>query len=241
MLIIVQQALKFFYYTEYKRYMKMSSRSGRSSRKARFITGFFLLVLITAGYAFSVFVVDNAFSEVVPGLVYRSAQPSPDRLVRWIKRYHLRTILNLRGPNAPMAPEEKIAAEKAGCSVIYVEISAFKQIPRDKLLRLIRVLETAEKPMLLHCRSGVDRSGTASALAGWLLGGESYYDARWRAYVPPGPWKTRKGGRHISSVFTDYENFCRKRNLNPDDFERFRRWADKFYRPVVICNLDKAG
>ena len=37
------------------------------------------------------------FREVLPGQVYRSAQPTPEQLRRWTSQYGLKSVLNLRG------------------------------------------------------------------------------------------------------------------------------------------------
>lgn len=102
-------------------------------------------------------------------------------------------------------------------------------MPREELRRLIEVLQTAQEPMLIHCYHGVDRAGTASALAAWLRGGQPYNRAKWQAYVPSGPWK-RPNGVHISDTLALYEDYCRRHGVNPDDRSLFKRWAREIYR-----------
>ena len=105
-----------------------------------------------------------------------------------------------------------------------------KHITRKKLLRLIEILDKSDKPILVHCRNGVDRSGTAGALAAWSLGGEPYNHAKWHAYVPPGPWNWSNGPYHISDLFADYMRFCKRQKFNFDDFNRFEQWAATIYQ-----------
>lgn len=217
--------------------MTLEDLSGHLPRKARVLIGFFLLLVTGAGYIFYIFVINSDFNEVVPGLVYRSAQPSPKRLREWISRYSLKTVVNLRGSKAPMARQEQALCSEMACSIIYIELSAYKHITRKKLLHLIEVFETSDKPMLVHCRNGVDRSGTAGALAAWFLGGESYNHAKWHAYVPPGPWNWRNGSYHISDLFADYKCFCKGQKFNFDDFNRFKQWAATIYQSPASCNV----
>src|SRR5438045_151520 len=35
--------------------------------------------------------------EIIPGRLYRGAQPSPESLERLVHQYHIRTVLNVRG------------------------------------------------------------------------------------------------------------------------------------------------
>jgi protein tyrosine/serine phosphatase len=169
--------------------------------------------------------------EVVPQRVYRSGQPSPGQLRAWIRRYGLKTVVSLRGTTAPGADEEKAVVTSMGADMIYLSLSAHELIPSDELVRLIDVIQTAKKPMLLHCQHGVDRAGTASALAAWLVGGQPYDRARWQAYVPSGPWKHPKGAPHVSDTLALYDDYCRWHAVNPDDTALFKFWAREVYRP----------
>src|ERR671922_1591104 len=54
------------------------------------------LALAACGHAGYVVFGPN-FHAVVPGAVYRCAQPSGPRLERWVRRYGIRTVVNLRG------------------------------------------------------------------------------------------------------------------------------------------------
>jgi len=147
--------------------------------------------------------------------------------------------VNLRGPNAPFAAEEEAIATVMGLDVVHIELSAFRLIRSDQLAQVIEVLDTAKQPILLHCAHGIDRAGTVSAMAAWLLGGRSYRRAKWQAYVPPGPWKHRNGSGHISDMFNIYEDYCRAHGLSYDNPARFRRWAANIYDPErYLTGLD---
>ncbi|KPK42349.1 MAG: hypothetical protein AMK72_14425, partial [Planctomycetes bacterium SM23_25] len=100
------------------------------------------------------------FHEVVPGQVYRSAQPGAEQVRQWTSKYGLRTIVNLRHDSwrAPFA-QEKAAAEGLGVRFIQVPLANQSLPRRAAMARLIEVIETADRPMLLHCRAGADRAG----------------------------------------------------------------------------------
>jgi protein tyrosine phosphatase (PTP) superfamily phosphohydrolase (DUF442 family) len=208
--------------------------------------GFLIFVTIAVvGGSYGAMIARGNFHEVVPQRVYRSGQPSPERLRVWIRRYGLKTVVNLRGPTAPGAAEERALAASMGVDAVCLELNAYKVLPGRRLVQLLDVLQTARQPMLLHCYHGVDRAGTAAALAAWLLGYQPYDRAKWQAYVPLGPWKRLNGSSHISDVLTLYEDFCRARGLSPDDPSLFQHWAREVYcaqdnsaEPGAACGED---
>ena len=211
--------------------------------------GFLIFVTIAVvGGSYGAMIARGNFHAVVPQRVYRSGQPTPEQLRAWINRYGLKTIVNLRGPTAPGAAEERALAESLGVDEVCLEFSAYKLPPARTLVQLLDVFQTARQPMLLHCRQGVDRAGTAAALAAWLVGHQPYDRAKWQAYVPPGPWKRVHGSSHISDVLDLYEDFCRERGVNPDDPSLFQHWVREIYsaqssraEPGAVCNEDTGG
>lgn len=207
-------------------------RPGPASRRGADGTCLWFLLLMSFGVPgglYGVMFARGNLHEVVPHRIYRSAQPSDAQLRSWISRYGLKTVVNLRGTTAPGAAEEETVVTSLGVEMVFLSFGAHELMPRERLLRLIEVLQTAQEPILLHCYHGVDRAGTASALAAWLRGGQPYDRARWQAYVPSGPWK-RPNGIHISDTLALYEDYCRRHGLNPDDRSFFKRWARDIYR-----------
>ena len=102
-------------------------------------------------------------AEIVPG-VWRSNQPSPRRLARY-KAMGIKTIISLRG-DAPHSHNlfEEEACRELGLELRVAGFQARKAPKREKLLDLLDILETTERPFLMHCKSGADRAGLASAL-----------------------------------------------------------------------------
>ncbi len=101
--------------------------------------------------------------EIAPG-AWRSNQPSPARLAEF-RRMGIRAVLNLRGANA-FAPYlfEREACEKEGLKLIDSSFQARALSSPEVLLSLLRIFETIEHPFVMHCKSGADRAGLASAL-----------------------------------------------------------------------------
>lgn len=104
--------------------------------------------------------------EIAPG-VWRSNQPTPGRLAR-LRDRGIRTVINLRGPlERSHYLFEREACETLGLALIDVDLKARRLVPRENMLALFDAFDRARKPLILHCKSGSDRAGLASAL--WLL------------------------------------------------------------------------
>lgn len=121
--------------------------------------------IFVSGYAGLLFASNN-FHVVVPGALYRSAQPDAAEIENYKTRYGLKTIINLRGANPGQRwyRDELAASGRAGITHIDFGMSARKLQPREKIKRLIAILASAPKPILVHCQSGADRTGLVSAL-----------------------------------------------------------------------------
>jgi protein tyrosine phosphatase (PTP) superfamily phosphohydrolase (DUF442 family) len=166
---------------------------------------------------------------VDPGQVIRSAQPTTE-LPRLIREYHLGSILNLRGGSPAdwwYEAEVKTATEN---SVTYYDLpmSATRRPTRRELLTLIDLLERCVYPLLIHCKSGADRTGLATAIYRMVRMGESP-DRAVQAFslefyhIPLG------GTEHLHEPLDEYAAWLRSNNLShtPD---RFRAWIKNDYR-----------
>lgn len=106
------------------------------------------------------------FHTVDQGAFYRSAQLSANDLRFLQQTYGFKTILNLRGESVgkPWYDEEVAEAQRLGIKHINFRMSAKVKMSHERVDELIDILAKAEKPILVHCRSGSDRTGLASAL-----------------------------------------------------------------------------
>lgn len=195
--------------------------------RAKITDGLLVFAAMAGMYTFYAYHIESNFQVVIPDRIYRSGQPKEGQLEKWIDEYKLKTVINLRGENNPQYENEKAAADAAGIRMYTLQLSAYRPIKPENLLKLFDILEIAEEPMLIHCRQGIDRAGTVSAIAVWFLGDLPYREAKKEAYVLPGPWKRKKSNdyKHISDLFEAYEAYCEKNGLHPDNKDVFKNWA----------------
>lgn len=110
--------------------------------------------------------VDGNFHPIVEGEAYRSNQPNVERLTDYVKKYGIKTIVNLRGasPGKKWYEDEVATAKTLGVNYLEFGMSSSKPLSAESGEKLIALLENAPKPILIHCKSGSDRTGLASAL-----------------------------------------------------------------------------
>jgi protein tyrosine/serine phosphatase len=103
---------------------------------------------------------------VDPGAVYRSQQLKSDELQTTINQLKIKTIINLRGenPDQDWFKNEKKIADENGVQLVNISMSAKRLPHRKDLLKLLDTFRDASRPILIHCKAGVDRTGEASAL-----------------------------------------------------------------------------
>jgi len=114
---------------------------------------------------------------IAPG-VWRSNQPSPARLARHAAD-GFRTIVNLRGAShQSFWLFEREACAAHGMTLHDLNLSARRLPAAATLLKLHDLLRTAPRPMLIHCKSGADRTGLVAALYLIWFEGRSLADAQ---------------------------------------------------------------
>jgi protein tyrosine/serine phosphatase len=126
-----------------------------------------LLVVVGVPLSFYGFLHSNHNQhEVVPGLLYRSAQLPAGEFVSLAKQTGLRTVINLRGENVgrDWYDAQYLAAKELGVGFLNYRMSASRELTVEQMTELAKMLRDAPKPVLIHCGSGSDRSGLACAL-----------------------------------------------------------------------------
>jgi protein tyrosine/serine phosphatase len=124
------------------------------------------VVLALLGVYLTALEATGNFHTVFPGELYRSAQPLPQQMDDYARLYGIKTIINLRGgSNDDDWYRAEITESKAlGITHVDFPMSAGQELTQEQAAQLIEVMRTAEKPLLIHCKRGADRTGLASAL-----------------------------------------------------------------------------
>ena len=188
------------------------------------------LGLASAAEAGRVLVGGN-FHVVVPGRVYRCAQPSPGRLEHLIRTYGIRTVVNLRGTclgNDWYHAQARVTAALDVCQEdLCFSAGRLPSVPEVR--RLVEVLDRCDTPILMHCQRGADRTVLAAAVA-VLLRGESSYEEGRRLLGPRFGHVALGRPVNLDRFFGLYERRLaeRKQAHSPD---AFRRWLVSDYRP----------
>lgn len=118
--------------------------------------------------------VDNFF-RVTPDL-YRAAQPDRDGM-RALEAYGIKTVINLRRHHSDVDEVE-------GMSLTLVELpkNAWNVHDDAFVIKVLQAIRDAEKPVLIHCQHGADRTGLMVAMyriieQGWTRE-EALYELR---------------------------------------------------------------
>jgi len=165
-------------------------------------------------------------AEIAPG-VFRSNQPDARRLAR-MQAAGLRAVLYLRGSDAS-APYR---AEQAACAALGLQFHSFKMSahrlpPPERLQALIALLRRIERPFLLHCRAGADRTGLASAVYLLAVEGRSVTEAKGMLSRRFGHWSWSSTGV-LDQMLHRFEADQRKSGI------AFEAWLAEGYDPVAI-------
>ena len=168
------------------------------------------------------------FHPVVDGEIYRSAQLDAQELELRAAEFGLASIVAVRParPNKAWYTAEQSVSEKLGLKLVNVDLSVDRMPSRQRLQSLVAALDAAPRPMLLHCRAGVERSGLAAGVA-LLLAGESLESARRQFSLRYGfyPWLSRSD---LPRVLDRYEEWLGVAGIE-SSAEEFRGWVDDVY------------
>jgi len=167
------------------------------------------------------------WAEVAPG-VFRSAQPLPHQLRRAVDRHGIKTVLNLRAERncGAFVLEEETCAE-LGVDLVNVRVRS-RDVPTKELIwTLERLFAEVERPVLMHCKSGADRTGIAGTLYLLLAEGRPVAEATRQLSKRYGHIRQAKTGV-LDYVF---ERYVRDHAEAP---RAFRDWVRDVYDPAAV-------
>jgi hypothetical protein len=176
--------------------------------------------------------------EVLPGEVYRVAQPGIDDIEEAAGSMKLRTLVNLRGPNPKNEwyRREVEVADRLGIRLVSLRFESFDWPPRIETLQLVDTLDQAPRPLLMHCHSGVDRSGWAAGVVR-LLHGDPLEAARGELSPLEGHFCDRDECA-LHRFFDLYEGWL-ARSGRAHSADTFREWVrGSYYPPPYAAKID---
>lgn len=187
----------------------------------------FLILLMLGIAATGFYALRINFHTVIRDEVYRSAQLTPATLKYLIQKHDIRSVINLRGknPDASWYQAEVEATAESDARHYDVNLTS-TTLPRvDELHKLFRLLNDVEKPVLVHCESGADRSGLAGSIALLMKGNVSQEEIQnqsswhYMAFSPDS----------VGKLFLEkYRQWLDTRDL-PNNKEQFSKWVEDEY------------
>lgn len=197
-------------------------------RRRRRIGSVLAILAIAAGVVFRRPWFEGNFGVVAPGRVYRSAQPG-EGLAALIGERKLASILNLRGgsPADPFYADEVRVTRQLGVDFYDFPMLATRRPSRRELLVLLDLLERCRYPLLIHCKSGSDRTALASALYTIVENGAGPDRALKEFSIAYGHVGLL-GTEQLQRPFVEYGQWLAAQRLSHTP-ERFRRWVERDY------------
>jgi protein tyrosine phosphatase (PTP) superfamily phosphohydrolase (DUF442 family) len=160
----------------------------------------------------------------LPGGLYRASQPTPRQIRKYQRKYGIKTIINLRGADQTLryALHEDICRELGIKLVNHKGILSRSAPETEVVLATKEMFANIEYPALVHCKSGADRAGFASALYRLFRLNEPVAEAGHELDWRYGHLKGSKTGI-LDFFFEEYEAFNARQ---PTDF---MTWLTQHY------------
>lgn len=162
--------------------------------KKKILTVVIILVLGVGGkYVYDRHINHN-FKTITEGKVYKSGVIPPDEIEAYVKKYHIKSIVDLRFPgtgddvNNPEVPAELKAEKLAVAKIPGVNYfnNGSDQVPNQKNLDYFYTIMDNPKnyPVLIHCYHGIGRAQLYAAVYRMEYEGWSNEEARAQAAFP---------------------------------------------------------
>ena len=138
--------------------------------------------------------INHNFMAITEGKVYKSGVIPPDEIADYVKKYHIKSIVDLRFPgtgddvNNPEVPAELTAEKEAIAKIPGVNYfnDGSDQVPKQENLdKFFKIMDNQDNyPVLIHCYHGIGRAQMYSAIYRIEYEGFSNEDARHQAAFP---------------------------------------------------------
>ena len=164
------------------------------STKKKILIALVVVILgVTGKYIYDRHINHN-FMTITEGKVYKSGVIPPDEIADYVKKYHIKSIVDLRFPgtgdevNNPEIPSELTAEKNAVAKIPGVNYynDGSDQVPKQENLdKFFKIMDNqANYPVLIHCFHGIGRAQIYSAIYRIEYERWSNEDARHKAAFP---------------------------------------------------------
>jgi protein-tyrosine phosphatase len=144
------------------------------------------------------------FCVVAPGVLWRGARPTRAG-AKWLIEQRVGSVVSVQVDSLP-AFEAAIPREDFAHSVSYYQMRGFSPLQiltrsqlDEHMATFVAIVKDAPKPIYVHCRAGVDRTGVVAAAYRVLIEGTSAQDAIADMARFHSPWQ-RIDARYLRSV-----------------------------------------
>jgi len=165
-----------------------------------FITSLALMLILAGSYI--CYVIDQGnFHAITTREAYRSAQLNRDKLEYYIRRYNIRSILNLRGenPSSDWYRDELSVSATNNIKHYDIALLSTREPTENDVKQLMEIFREAPRPILIHCQAGADRSGLVAAMWKVIVDQESKPEAEEQLSIFYG--HVPLGGRYAMDKF----------------------------------------
>ncbi len=168
---------------------------------------------------------------VQPGAIYRSAQLSADSLEHLIELKKIKTVLNLRGPNPEenWYQKERAAVLQSGATLVDLPLASDYWLTFEQAETILQILDESERPLLIHCQFGSERTGLVSAIAELIRPGGSPENAA-AQFTPYYLFLPVQDGLVMRGHLDQYTYWLDESGARHSP-SRFRDWIRDHYRP----------
>ena len=132
-----------------------------------------VILILTGKYVYDRHINHN-FMTITEGKVYKSGVIPPDEIADYVKKYHIKSIVDLRFPgtgdtvNNPEIPAELTAEKQAVEKIPGVNYfnNGSDQVPKQENLNtFFKIMDNqANYPVLIHCYHGIGRAQMYAAI-----------------------------------------------------------------------------
>ncbi len=168
---------------------------------------------------------------------YRSNHPSPAFIKKMHKNHGLKTIISLRRADTTgQYLLEKEACDQLGITLCHIPMSSRSLPDVENILKAKALLETAEYPILIHCKSGADRAGLLSVFYEHFIEHKPIEESLKQLSMKYGHFRWAETGK-LDYFFDAFLTFQKE---NPD--VAFIDWVTQHYdKPALNECFQSAG